>query len=89
MFKAIRFTFTKTVTLDTLWYDEEWHQQLLEHGLSDEEALREMLRVGWEEDWTSLVQEMNEGLLGSLGASEFVAGVSDVAVVPASAGGSS
>jgi len=56
--KSLRIRFTREFDLDPLWYDEGWHEMLLERGYTDEEALREMLRVSWEEDWTSLVEEM-------------------------------
>ena len=54
----IRFTITATTTLESLWYDEQWHRELVEDGLTDEQALKEMLRVGFEEDGLSILWEM-------------------------------
>ncbi len=59
--KAISFYFERGVTLEPLWYDEQWHQQLLDEGWTEEGALKEMLRFAYEEDWTSLIQELMEG----------------------------
>lgn len=56
--KAIRLTVHNTVTLKALWYDEQWHRELVAEGMTDEQALREMLRVGYEEDALSLWEEL-------------------------------
>ncbi len=54
----IRFTITATVTLESLWYDEQWHRELLADGLSESEALRKMVRGGFDEDGLSIIWEM-------------------------------
>jgi hypothetical protein len=54
----ITFTIEVTTTLEPLWYDEQWHKEMIHDGLTDEEALTEMLRVGYEEDSMSLWWEM-------------------------------
>ena len=54
----IRFTITATATLESLWYDEQWHRELVADGMTDTEALCEMVRVGFEEDGLSILWEM-------------------------------
>lgn len=75
----IAFRFERRVTLQPLWYDERWHQEMLEEGWTDEGALREMLRAGFNEDWTSMIQEMIES--GQSYADEFVDSITWVALV--------
>lgn len=73
---TISLTIEKTVNVDPLWYDEHWFRELLDEGLSEEDALREMIHVGWQEDWTSLSQEILGG-----DADEFVKSVKSVKLV--------
>ncbi len=54
----ITFTLVKTVTLDPIWYDDQWHQEMLAEGMTEEEALREIVREWVEEDATTILFEM-------------------------------
>lgn len=56
--KSIRFTVVATTTLKPLWYDEQWHRELVSDGMTDEQALREMIREGVSEDFLSILWEM-------------------------------
>lgn len=54
----ICFRFECETTLAPLWFDEGWFATLIQDGMSEREALTEMLRAGWAEDWSSIVEEM-------------------------------
>jgi hypothetical protein len=54
----IRFTVVVTTTLEPLWYDEQWHRELVADGLTDEQALKTMVEMGVQEDPTSLLWQM-------------------------------
>jgi hypothetical protein len=54
----IRFTIAATTTLEPLWYDEQWHRELVADGLTDEQALRAMIEQGFQEDGLSILWEM-------------------------------
>jgi hypothetical protein len=75
----IRFRVERTVTLEPLWYDRQWHEELMADGMSDQEALIEMVRLGMQEDPTSLLweafgtpPEMAEGFAASITRAEVV-----------------
>jgi phage terminase large subunit-like protein len=77
MRKAIQVTVERTVTLNPIWYDEQWHHELVAEGRTDEQALNEMLLMAWSEDWTSVTEELFDN------ANAFVEAVKKVEVVDA------
>jgi len=58
MEKRIQFTFTAETTLASFWFDEDFLLYLMNAGDTEEEALKEMLVMGWEEDSFSLFSEI-------------------------------
>jgi hypothetical protein len=82
--KTIRFTYQREVTLDPLWFDEQWLEENVAEGVSIDEALRLQIKLGYEEDWSSLLEEMTAGS-GSR-AQEFVDSVTSIEVVEVGSG---
>ena len=58
MSRRIRFTIEATTTLSEVWYDEQWHRELVADGMTDEQALTEIIKEGFSEDGLSMVWEM-------------------------------
>lgn len=59
--RTIEVTFSRIAVLDDIWFDEAHYADLIGDGLSETEALREILRAGFEEDPFSMLEEILGG----------------------------
>lgn len=78
----ITFRFSTTATLESLWFDQQWLDEMLAAGWSRAEALREMVREGMKEDPTSMLEEVCGSDIHTL-ADGFVEHVYDIRLTSA------
>jgi len=81
MSKRITFSIDREVTLDAIWYDAEWYDEMRVDGLSHDDALLSMVREAVQEDPTSILWESFGP--GEELASEFVKSITRIDVVAA------
>jgi len=74
----ITFHLERDVTLDALWFDQQWYDEMRADGLSHQDALLAMVESGVEEDPTSILWESFGP--GAELASEFVKSITRIDV---------
>lgn len=72
----ITFRIERDVVLEPLWFDQQWYDELRAEGLSHEEALRQQVEIGIQEDPLSLFWEA----FGEF-ASEFASSITNLDLV--------